>query len=57
MGNTDFFCFSGKGKLSNIFIMWYMKKGKSDTPLTCALKPFILELSDSAAALVDLLLK
>lgn len=34
-----------------------MKKGKSDTPLTCALKPFILELSDSAAALVDLLLK
>ena len=34
-----------------------MKNGKSATPLTCVLKPFILELSASADALVDLLLK
>lgn len=31
----------------------YMKNGKSDTPLSRARKPFILELSDSAEAFVD----
>lgn len=30
-----------------------IKNGRSDTPLSCALKPFILELSDSADAFVD----
>ena len=34
-----------------------MKKGKSCMPLSCALKPLIFELSDSADALVDLLVK
>ena len=31
-----------------------MKNGRSLTPCTCALSPFILELNDSAEALVDL---
>ena len=30
-----------------------MKNGRSDTPRSCARKPFILELSDSAEAFVD----
>ena len=35
----------------------YMKKGMSAMPCNCALNPFILELSDSADALVALLIK
>ena len=35
----------------------YMKKGRSETPCSCALNLLSLELSDSAAALVDLLIK
>ena len=35
----------------------YMKKGRSFTPLNCALNPLIFELRDSADALVDLLTK
>lgn len=31
----------------------YMKKGRSFTPLNCALNPLIFELRDSADALVD----
>ena len=31
----------------------YIKNGRSDTPLSRARKPFILELSDSAEAFVD----
>ena len=41
----------------NIVHKRYMKKGMSATPCTCALNPLIFELSDSAAALVCLLMK
>ena len=40
-----------------ILLSLYMKNGKSVTPLNCALKAFILELRDSAAAFDDLSMK
>ena len=40
-----------------ILLTLYMKEGRYDTPCSCALNPFSLELRDSAEAFVALLIK